>query len=106
MQRWCRGGAEEVVQRLLCRGGIEEEVQRWSRGCAGTEVQMHIGAEVLSKCRGSGFNRGGAEMVGAGAELMQRCCWCRGAAEVVLLWCRGQTEVVHRWCRRFRCIGA
>ena len=96
VQRWCRGGAEEVVQRLLCRGGIEEGVQRcWSRGCAGAEVQMHIGAEVLSKCRGSGFNRGGAEVVGASAELMQRCCWCRGAAEVVLLWCRGQTEV---WC--------
>jgi len=73
---WYRGGI-----------GIVELVQRWCRGGAGAEMQRCRSAEWVQ--RGSGFSRGGVEVVGAGAEQMQRCCRCRGAAEVVQMRIRG-----------------
>ncbi len=90
-QRWCRDGAEVVVQiQRWCRGGgadvtrgAGEKVQRWCR-CRGG-----AGAEVV-QCRG-------------GTGVVQCTCgvgWCGGASageEVVQRWCRGGVEVVWRW---------
>ena len=75
-QRWCRDGAEVVVQ-----------IQRWCRG-GGADVTRGAGEKVQRWCRCRG-----------GTGVVQCTCgvgWCGGAsagAEVVKRWCRGGVEV-------------
>ena len=51
VKRWCRDGAEEVVQRRWCRLA---EVQRCSGDCVQVQsrlVQIGRSAELVQKCR-------------------------------------------------------